>query len=146
MSAKFPIKPKYIIGIDTGVNTGVGVWDNENKKIIEVKTVPIHKALEFVTSYHNASLNGLGAIAVIVEDARMVRFKTSPEKSQGAGYVKAHAQIWEAFLKDKGIQYEMRRPDKSITKWDAERFKRQTGYLDTTTSHGRDAALLVYGS
>ena len=130
---------KIYIGIDAGTKTGLAIWDKTSQQFIELLTVPIHTAMEWIKAY-----NGEG-LTVVVEDARQVRFNTSPEKAQGAGYVKAHAQIWEAFLEDKGISYEMRRPNKAMTKWDADRFKRQTGWQGRTTTHSRDAALLVFG-
>lgn len=131
-----------LIGIDTGVNTGFAVYHPGTKKLIIVETVPIHKAMEQVTDLHLKSKRN---IKVRFEDARQVKFKTSTAKAQGAGYVKAHAQIWETFLKDKGIEFEAVRPVKALTKLDQPLFSKITGWTGKTSNHARDAAMLVYG-
>lgn len=131
-----------LIGIDTGTNTGFAVYHPGTKKLLVVETVPIHKAMEQVTDLHMQSKR---RIKVRFEDARQVKFKTKVEKAQGAGYVKAHAQIWEAFLKDKGIEFEAVRPVKALTKVEQGLFTQMTGWTGKTNSHGRDAAMLVYG-
>lgn len=133
------MKPNFAIGIDAGTKTGVAVWCMTTKSYVSIETMPIHAALELVRNYNRNS-----KVSVIVEDARQVRFNTSPDKAQGAGYVKAHAQIWEAFLKDHGIPHVMKRPNKAITKWSAEQFKTATKYHGKTDNHNRDAAMLVY--
>ena len=131
-------KPHYIFGIDAGTKTGLAIWDTKAKCFVEIKTVKIHTAFEIVSFYKEKG------IKVVVEDARQVRYGTDKNKAQGAGSIKRDAKIWQDFLTDKGIPFEMRRPNKAITKWDAERFKRQTGWQGSTDTHRRDAALLVY--
>lgn len=134
------MKPNFAIGIDAGTKTGFAVWNIRAKQFYKIETIPIHRALELVKDYHMQT-----SITVIVEDARQVKFKTSPEKAQGAGSVKRDAAIWEAFLKDHGIPHEMKRPNKSITKWSEEMFRKTTKFIGQTNEHGRDAAMLVYG-
>ena len=36
------------IGIDTGVNTGIAVWDNRKRSLESVSSTEIHKAMEEV--------------------------------------------------------------------------------------------------
>ena len=36
------------IGIDTGVNTGVAVWDNRQRTFLQIETMMIHRAMEIV--------------------------------------------------------------------------------------------------
>lgn len=132
---------QYIIGIDTGVNTGIAIWDVKKRQLCSVDSVKIHEAMETV-----AWLKKIGSrIFVRVEDARQVRFGTDKHKAQGAGSVKRDCKIWEDFLTDLEIDFEMVRPQKARTKWDAEVFKKVTGWKERTSVHGRDAATLVIG-
>lgn len=133
-------RKEYYIGIDSGVNTGIAVYDATKKQLVEVKTVKIHKALEIVANYHENH-----KIKVVVEDARQVRFKTDPIKAQGAGSVKRDAKIWFDFLIDKDIPHQMVRPNKATTKLNKEAFYNITKYSGQTSQHGRDAALMVFG-
>lgn len=41
----------YAIGIDTGTNTGVAIWDCRAKKFALVQTMAIHEAVFLVQSY-----------------------------------------------------------------------------------------------
>lgn len=141
MTWNTPQPTEFAIGIDIGVKTGIGTWDRKKKKIIEIKTLMIHRAMDYVKKMHDDGHK----IIVRVEDAREVVYKTDPIKAQGAGSVKRDAKIWEDFLSDHGIPFEMVRPNKAITKWSKERFILQTGYTGITSSHGRDAAMLVIG-
>ena len=67
------------------------------------------------------------------------------KRLQGVGSVKRDASIWEAFLKDLGIEYEMVAPKRNVTKLTQERFKAITGWGKRTNEHSRDAAMLIYG-
>lgn len=42
------MKYNYCIGIDTGVDTGIAVWDRKTRKLTSVKTTSIHRAMETV--------------------------------------------------------------------------------------------------
>ena len=39
------------IGIDTGVHTGIAIWDNRKRSLEMVKQMPIHRAMAVVQSY-----------------------------------------------------------------------------------------------
>lgn len=132
---------QFYIGIDCGKNTGFAIWDKKAHMFIQIDTLLIHEALIIV---RDMFFNGT-PIFLVIEDARKVRFGTDAIKAQGAGSVKRDATIWEDFCKDCGIPYKMVRPNKSIAKWDAERFRKHTGWSGRTSSHGRDAAMLVFG-
>ena len=67
------------------------------------------------------------------------------KKLQGVGSVKRDATIWEDFLKDLGVKFEMVAPKRNVTKLTQETFKRYTGWSSKTNEHGRDAAMLIYG-
>lgn len=135
------------IGIDTGVHTGVAVWDSNQQKFIRIDTVKIHEALRLVNLYAFGD-----AIHVRFEDARQRKWIPFAKnmtgelgRAQGAGYVKAHCQIWEDFLTDYQIPFEAIAPRRNVTKLSAEQFGRITGYKGRTSEHARDAAMLVYG-
>ena len=53
------------------------------------------------------------------------------------------AKIWEDFLTDKGILFELVAPKDNTTKLDAKSFAYRTGWTKQTNEHGRDAAGLV---
>lgn len=138
------------IGIDTGTNTGVAVWDTSRHCFKQLDTMPIHRAMETVIMWRDVV--GKENISVIFEDARTRKYlpkeKNESEKRgklMGAGSIKRDATIWEDFLTDKGIPFLSQAPSKGMTKWDDQTFKAVTGWSKRTSSHARDAALLVFG-
>lgn len=142
------------IGIDTGVNTGFAVLDNRKRSLLQVSSLSIHEAMERVRAYVDAYKAGEGdKVIVRVEDPRQrtwfgtERMSREEERKrlQGVGSVKRDASIWDDFLKDLGVEYEMVAPKRNITKLTAERFKSITGWQGRTNEHGRDAAGLILG-
>lgn len=136
------------IGIDTGVHTGIAVWDPERKEFVYLETLKIYEALDVVSSYAYKDI----PLCVRFEDARQRKWIPFAKnmtgelgRAQGAGYVKAHCQIWEDFLTDYRIPFEAIAPRRNVTKLSAEQFGRITGYKGRTNEHSRDAAMLVYG-
>ena len=147
-----PIGKKYklVIGIDTGVNTGVATWNVTTRKFELITTTSIHKAIMYVKEMfetHGCS------ILVRIEDARLRTWYQSNNKTrdeerkmlQGVGSVKRDAKIWEDFLTDTGIPFEMTHPKNAPTKMNDLSFKRLTKYTKRTSEHSRDAAMLVFG-
>lgn len=139
------------IGIDTGTNTGIAVWDNRKRSLLQVETMKIHKAMEVVKSYKEIASENNTKLVVRVEDPRQRTWyeQMSREKEraklQGVGSVKRDASIWDDFLKDLGVEYEMVAPKRNVTKLTSERFKAITGWVKSTNEHNRDAAMLVFG-
>lgn len=133
------MKKSLYIGIDCGTNTGIAIWCSFAEKFYLLATLKIHEAMQLVLD------NKHDLVQVRVEDARQVRFGTDPKKMKGAGSVCRDAKIWEDFLTDHKIPFLMLRPNPAITKWDAIRFNRQTGWQGKSTEHSRDAAMLVVG-
>lgn len=135
------------IGIDTGVHTGYAVYDSNGKVLQSVGCYKIHKVMKIVLNLLNNGKN----IKVRVEDARKrtwYGFHTAKQdraRLQGAGSVKRDAQIWEDFLTDLCVDFEMVAPKNNATKLTAESFRQLTGWAGKTNEHGRDAAMLVYG-
>lgn len=138
MDVTNPIIDVYI-GIDTGRNTGIAIWSKSQKCFLKLETVKIHKALLYVLEYHNSKRFNL--IRVRVEDAR----KRSGDKARafGAGSVCRDASMWEDFLVDYAIPFELVAPQSNMTKVDEKRFMQMTG-LYVKSDHSRDAAMLVF--
>jgi hypothetical protein len=131
---------KLFVAIDPGVSTGIAIWDVHEGGFSEISTTSILRAFETLRA------NKSHIELVIVEDAREVKYKTSRVKAQGAGSVKRDCQIWEEFLRMEGIRSKFVRPSKRITKLDAVMFERITGWKKRTSSHARDAAMILYTS
>lgn len=131
---------KYIIGIDAGTRTGIAVFNTEERRLTDVKSLPIHKALDFIKLFKPSNT------LIRVEDARKRKWfgDRTNSKLQGAGSVKRDCSIWEAFLKDEGFMFQMVHPIKGATKMNAQLFKTATKWGKTTNQHGRDAAMLVF--
>lgn len=138
------------IGIDPGVSTGYAAWDAAERKLAEVQTLKIHKAIAFVLELHYTGL----LHSVTFEDARLRTWFGKMDREQakygaavreGAGSVKRDCSIWADFLGDHGIAYKAIKPQAGATKWKADHFARVTGWTGRTSEHARDAALLVFG-
>lgn len=138
------------VGVDTGVNTGFSEYDSKKRCLLSVCSLPIHKAMERVKVLHDLHKEEL---VVRVEDPRQRKWfgtermtrEEERKKLQGVGSVKRDATIWEDFLKDLGVRFEMVAPKMNVTKLTQETFKRYTGWSSKTNEHGRDAAMLIYG-
>lgn len=142
-------KYKIIIGIDCGVNTGICVWITETKTVRHIASVMIHQAMKSVVYWND---NYPGGVKVRVEDARKRKWiprqkneKAELGRREGAGSVKRDAKIWEDFLNDIRVDYEMVAPKNNKTKVSACFFKKLTNYSGPTNEHGRDAGMLVIG-
>lgn len=139
----------YIIGIDTGVNTGIATWNVIGRRFDFIKTVSIHKAMMYVMQMYDTYGS---SVYVRIEDARLRTWYQSNDKTrdeerkmlQGIGSVKRDAKIWEDFLKDMGIPFEMTHPKSGRTKVNDTEFRRITKYNKRTSEHARDAAMLVF--
>lgn len=134
------------IGIDTGTNTGVAVWDSSARAFRTVRTCGIVEAMDIVKRIKGEPLT------LVIEDARLRRWipfqrsiRAELGRAQGAGSVKRDAAIWEEFAKYYGIPLRKVAPQKGGTKWTSETFVRYTGHTGRTSNHARDAALLVFG-
>lgn len=136
------MKYKYYIGIDTGVNTGVSVWDSQKKEFLLIETVKIHLAMDWVKQY-----NDRGDTFVRFEDARKRKWfgNAGREQLQGAGSIKRDAKIWEDYLTDIHCPFDMVAPMNNRTKLTSDTFRQVTKWDKQTNQHSRDSAMLVYG-
>ncbi len=141
----------YIIGIDTGLNTGIAVYCNFLKCYTKIETVQIHQAIMLVANYaKHISPN----ILVRIEDARLRTWygNKGNEVAQGVGSIKRDAVIWQNFLEDFGIYYELVAPKDNKTKLSEKEFisitgvdmKEAKGGKSSKGQHARDAAMLIY--
>lgn len=140
-----PYMCRIFIGIDTGVNTGIAVYFPDSNLLDVVTTMKIHKAMELVHVNYNVFGDGL---FVRVEDARKRKWipkERGKEVLQGAGSIKRDASVWEDFLIDLGVRFEMVAPKSNKTKMTAMAFKKLTGWEKVCSNHARDAAMLVFG-
>lgn len=141
------------IGIDTGVHTGLAVWNSKGRTFEELQTTTIHRAMDIVRSYKARTQSAGERLFVRVEDPRQRHWfgtdrmsrEEERKRLQGVGSVKRDASIWDDFLKDMDIGYEMVAPERSITKLTHEAFCSLTGCKKRTNEHMRDAAMLVFG-
>ena len=138
------IRPRFIVGIDPGVKTGLATWDIIEQKLVAVETLPILRALGRVSELIAAE----GKIDLVFEDSRQRKWfgKAGREKLQGVGSVKRDCGIWQEFCEMHDIKFTARPPQPGSTKWSSDRFKKVTKWQPRTSEHSRDAALLVFGS
>ena len=135
-----------LAGIDTGVHTGVALWDTAKRSLIALHTFGIIDAMDFV--WNTATSEG---VTVFLEDARLRKWipkeanlRQFKGRAMGAGSVTRDAAIWEEFLRKRGIPYHLVAPRHNRTKLNADAFARLTGWTLRTSSHARDAAMLVF--
>lgn len=139
-------KPRYIIGIDPGTHTGLAMWDREEKKLVYTQSIAIHKAIESIQATFKFEKHDDSEFLFRIEDARLRKWfgKSTKGKDQGAGSIKRDCSIWEDFMKDWGLNYEMVNPKNQITKLSSEQFNSLTGWEGKTNEHSRDAAMLCW--
>ena len=154
LKAVYPLPHDGWWALVGGVNTGFAVWDSKQRSLLQVCSLPIHKAMERVRSLYDEYKAGIGdKVIVRVEDPRQRTWfgtermsrEMERKKLQGVGSVKRDASIWDDYLKELGVEYEMVAPKRNVTKLTQERFKALTGWQKQTNEHGRDGAMLVYG-
>ncbi|MVT11357.1 hypothetical protein GO493_24035 [Chitinophaga sp. ysch24] len=131
------------MGIDPGVNTGIAIWNRQKKAFDQVSCMKIHVAMQLLQD--QLKIVVAGALLVRLEDARQhIWFGDGAQKRiQGAGSVKRDCGIWQDFLEEKGIPYQLVPPKKNKTKVNATWFASVSGWKERTNNHARDAAMLV---
>lgn len=136
------------VGIDPGVNTGMAVWDTKTRTLRFVATLPILEAMSYVKSFREVISPDC---ELFIEDARLRKWLPRERsiseyrgRLMGAGSIKRDCEIWEEFAQRLGITIHLLPPRKGATKWDAEYFKKVTGWKGRTSNHARDAAILVF--
>ena len=141
-------KYDYYIGIDTGVTTGYAEWHKPSRTLLRLEAMMIHRAMERVKHLKDTGID----LFVRLEDARLRKWIPQMEsdsrergRREGAGSVKRDASIWEDFLVDLGVPFELVAPKNNKTKVTHDYFVRLTRWTKPTNEHARDAAMLVFG-
>lgn len=131
-------RASVLIGIDPGTHTGIAVKHHGTLQTVETTT--IYSAIQIVIGWHRIDFNTV----VRVEDARLRTWfgKSGPEVWKGAGSIARDCAIWEEFLTDLKIPFEMVHP-KHVKETTADYFKKLTGWQGRTSKHAREAAWLV---
>jgi hypothetical protein len=141
------MKPTLVIAIDPGTHTGLAIWSMTEKQLLDVYSTDMFTAqseIESLATGHD--------IFLVLEDAHMMKRRPGPNsaaRAQGAGSVKRDCALWRSWAAKRKIPLYRRAPGvapgASIVKWRAEPFREYTGWQGDTNSHGRDAAMMVYG-
>lgn len=147
--------PKFYIGIDSGVHTGFAVWNSYGKKFYEIKTLSFWSCIERLYKYIELSRNNTIELQAYIEDVTQNKPVFNKGKwsenqyrkiAQNVGQNKRDCQLIAEYLERHKIVVHKIKPDKkSMTKLKADEFLRLTGYDLRTSSHARDAAMLVFG-
>lgn len=143
------MKYYYYIGIDPGVNTGYALWSAHQKRFCYISSGTITEVMDWVKWLVSETTKNNVTLFVRVEDARKRKWfgpsKNPFSKLQGAGSVKRDCKMWEDFLTEQGIPFEMVDPKdmKGMTKVNAETFNKMTKWDKPTNEHSRDSAMLV---
>lgn len=145
--------PRYRIGIDPGVSTGLAIWDSRNKKFELLMTSKIHVAMDFIREFFDQ--NKSEGVFVTVEDARLRGHGYNDNgltdaKKMGAGSVRRDSSIWDDFLSDEQIPYKMKKPNGKSNELAKNKnlkiFQLNTKYTERCSEHARCAAMLVWNS
>ena len=141
------IRPRIIIGIDPGVNTGYAMSMDGTGAILELLTTKIHTAMSKVQALNRCYNMSHGIYCFVEDPNKRVWFgpeKNYRDKAQGAGSVKRDFSIWRDFLEDEDIPMIPVAP-KDIATVNHEMFCRLTKWAGKTNEHNRKAGLLVFG-
>ena len=137
------------IGIDTGVHTGLAIWDGKGRIFLSIEELKIHRAMDVVEALAKANP---GEVRARVEVARQRRWipnmrsiRNEIGRAKGAGTVERDCSIWEDFLADIDVAREMVAPRYNVTKLRQEALANLTRWTQRTNEHERDAAMLVFG-
>lgn len=143
-------RPRYAIGIDPGVNTGLAVWDRTEKKLIECRTVDFWSAYWhlintyqiFDTDMYVELSKGMGMYWRNRQEAA-----GSPvvlqSKAKMMGSVIRESELLIKGLRHVGYNVVECKPTRE-KKWDQQYFKRLTGWEKQANEHARDAARLCW--
>lgn len=141
---------QVMIGIDPGsVVTGFAcIIENQPPILLGFKShcEALLHALAVVQHY------GQQNVHFVIEDARKAvknawfAKKNGHSKDKGTGYVMALSKDWQMFCeKVAKVSFTLIAPNPARTKWEADRFERETGIKTKKGEHHlRDAFLLVY--
>lgn len=147
---------KIILGIDPGVSTGLCLYDPDQKRVLEVKTLNFWTAYDWITRLSIQTVQI--AIEAPVKTAMYARQEGNAAKG-GKGYgnrmmSNAASNAREAELLADGLEKfgftvtrlrpkPFKKADGTKGKANAEEVRALSGYQESTNQHVRDAILLA---
>lgn len=141
------LRPSVVIGIDPGTNTGITIYDCDNKEYITCETMLITNAVILIEKI----ISERTPVLITVEDAREISGDAS--KKLGAGSIRRDCAIWEDYLNEKssiasnGVFYRFVKPTKNPylkippVQWLA--FSKYKGKR-LPSEHARDSATYIF--
>ena len=154
------------LGIDPGKNTGFAVWMRKPKTqwFTEITTTDFHGAIEKIQEFQLVIAPQQDMRLVVVIEAANLNKSVHPsllnmitgtadEKlrrvlkiAQDVGGIRRECELLIGWCERQKITTIAAKPTaQSLTKLDAEKFNRLTGWTQRTNEHSRDAAMLVWG-
>lgn len=149
------VKPRYIIGVDPGVHTGIAVYDRESNRLDLLRTCTAERATETVSNLVDV-YTGFGGQPVLVKvenpsfnlpvfnQGERLNDRALLKKAQNVGMNKRDATILINQLAAAGVDVEGIRPSRK--KWSTDFFRSVTGWQGRTNQHERDAARVCWGA
>lgn len=148
----------HFLGIDPGVNTGAALWNAEERRFLFVTAFSFWEMVDEIYRKHVELLLAGKHLMAVIENPRAIsamyrgnyddkegRIRTSV--AQDIGSNKRDCQLMVEFCKRNNVLHREITPGKhSGSKMKAEAFKSYTKWPERTNQHGRDAAMLVFGS
>lgn len=133
-------KPRFLIGIDPGKHTGLAIYDRWTKTA-DLMTLGIYDAILIVVSYD------LGDVEIYIENPNLRKWfgANAAAKKQGAGSIKRDYSIWVEVFTKYGYPFNETNPKHNRTKLNAKAFGCLTGINTRTSSHARDAYMMIFG-
>lgn len=139
-------RPRFVIGIDPGVESGFAVWDRITRRFVSIDTLKFWDVIDRVQVF------GIHEAKVIVEVAHLAptfrhlkaegtNVNTLSKIARNVGQVTREAQLLVEGLRRLG--YDVREVKPQGKKKQAE-FKRITGWSKRTNQHERDSAMMAF--
>lgn len=145
---------RLTLGLDPGQTTGRALACASSGRLLSVESggpLATVRALDALAMELDA--NGRRIAGVWIEDARdLPLYARNRNANRGerdriarsVGGVDALTALYAALCESHGWTVHLAAPQRR-KKWDADEFKRLTGWAPRTNEHGRDAARLVFG-
>lgn len=145
---------RYFIGIDPDSDkSGIGIWDSWTKKFLKVESMDFWDLADFLYDFifKEKNLEDFG-VFVVVEAGWLVAKANFHVKSgalrrekqaMNIGQNLQTGKLIERFLIRNNVPYRLTEP-LGTKGFDQDRFKKFTGWQETTNQDNRDAALLVF--
>ena len=136
----------FYVGIDTGKNTGLAVWDSEKKRFDLIKPCDFHDCIYAIVGNYPPRYTvirvELSQTKAVWHKGKRTDMKKNNTIAVNVGMVRRESELMLEMLTMAGYKVI---PVKPSGKIDANVFEKITGYKGRTNQHTRDAAMMVYG-